>query len=87
MINDNILLFILSIVLIYVFDHKILPTLGVVALIMIQMYINIVLNISTVVQTDALYAFMYVIAMIYGAYMILLAPIEADETNNQDVML
>jgi len=25
--------------------------------------------------------------MIYGAYMILFAPIEADETHNQDVML
>jgi hypothetical protein len=87
MINENILLFIISIVLIYVFDHKILPTLSVVALVIIQMYINIVLNISSLVQTDALYAFMYVIAMIYGAFMILMSPIEADETKNQDVML
>jgi hypothetical protein len=30
---------------------------------------------------------MYVIAMIYGAFMILMSPIEADETKNQDVML
>lgn len=87
MINDNLLLFIISIVLIYVFDHKIIPTLGVVCLIMIQLYINIVMNISSIVEVDALYILLYVVSMIYGAYMIFFAPIEAEEQNNQDVML
>jgi len=87
MINDNLILFIISIALIYIFDHKIIPTLGVVGLIMIQLYINIVLNSSSITQLDALYGILYIISMIYGAYMILFAPIEADETHNQDVML
>lgn len=87
MINDNLLLFIISIVLIYIFDHKIIPTLGVVCLIMIQLYINIVMNISSIVEVDALYILLYVVSMIYGAYMIFFAPIEAEEQNNQDVML
>lgn len=87
MINDNLILFIISIALIYIFDHKIIPTLGVVALIMIQLYINIVLNLTSITQLDSLYAMLYIISMIYGAYMILFAPIEADETHDQGVML
>lgn len=87
MINDNILLFIISIALIYIFDHKIIPTLGVVALIMLQLYVNIVLNFAQITQMDAIYAMLYIISMIYGAYMILFAPIEAEEMKNQDVML
>ena len=87
MINDNFLLFIISIALIYIFDHKILPTLGIVALIMIQLYINIVLNFSSITQLDALYSFLYIVSMIYGAYMIFFASIEADEKHDQDVML
>ena len=87
MINDNFLLFIISIALIYIFDHKILPTLGIVALIMIQLYINIVLNFSSITQLDALYSFLYIVSMIYGAYMIFFAPIEDNEMKNQDIML
>jgi len=87
MIDDNLILFIISIVLIYVFDHKIIPTLGVVVLVAIQLYINIVLNIASITQLDSLYAFLYVISMIYGAYMLFFAPIEAEEQKNQDIML
>lgn len=87
MIDDNILLFIISIALIYVFDHKIIPTLGVVALVMIQLYTNIVINFLSITEMDALYSFLYIVSMIYGAYMIFFAPIEAEETHNQDVML
>lgn len=87
MINDNLLLFIISIALIYVFDHKIIPTLGVVALIIVELYINIVLNFSTITENDALYSFLYIVSMIYGAYMIFFAPIEAEEMKNKDVML
>jgi len=87
MINDNILLFIISIALIYVFDHKIIPTLGVLVLVAIQLYINVVLNSASITELDSLYTFLYAISMIYGAYMIVFAPIEAGETNNQDVML
>lgn len=87
MINDNIILFIISIALIYIFDHKIIPTLGVVSLIIIQMYINIVLNLATMTENDALYTFLYIVSMLYGAYMILFAPIEAEEMKSQDVML
>jgi hypothetical protein len=86
MINDNILIFILSIVLIYVFDHKILPTLGVIMLVIVQIYMIAVINVSSITQIDALYAFMHVVALFYGAYMMLLAPMEADETKNKDVM-
>lgn len=87
MINDNLLIFIVGIVLIYVFDHKIIPTIGVVALAMIQLYTNIVINASSITQMDAFYSFLYIVVMIYGAYMIFFAPIEAEEQNNQDVML
>lgn len=87
MINDNILLFIISIALIYIFDHKIIPTLGVVCLIMIQLYINIVINFTAITEMDALYAFLYIVSSIYGAYMIFFAPIEAEEMKSKDVML
>jgi len=87
MINDNLLLFIISIVLIYIFDHKIIPTLGVVCLIIIQLYINIVINNATMVEEDVYYAFLYIVVMIYGAYMIFFAPIEAEEQKDQGVML
>ena len=87
MINDNLILFIISIALIYIFDHKILPTLGVVALNMIQLYINIVLNISSITELDSLFALLYIISMIYGAFMIFISPIEAEEQKNQDIML
>jgi len=87
MINDNLILFIISMALIYIFDHKILPTLGVVSLVMIQLYINIVINFSAITEIDALYGFLYIVSMIYGAYMIFIAPIEAEEQNDRDVML
>jgi len=87
MLNDNLILFIISMALIYIFDHKIIPTLGVVCLIIIQLYINIVINNASMVEEDVYYAFLYIVVMIYGAYMIFFAPIEAEEQNNQDVML
>lgn len=87
MINDNLLIFIISIVLIYVFDHKIIPTLGVVVLSIIQIYIILVIDVATITEYGALYLFLYIVSMIYGAYMIFFAPIEAEEMKSQDVML
>ena len=55
-------------------------------LVIVQIYMIAVINVSSITQIDALYAFMYVVALFYGAYMMLLAPMEADETKNKDVM-
>lgn len=85
MINDNILLFIISIVLIYVFDHKILPTIGTMAFTLVEIYVIIVINVTTFTQTDVYYIFLFAVSLIYGAFMILAAPTETD--GNQDVIL
>lgn len=85
MINDNILLFIISIVLIYAFDHKILPTLGIVVLDLIQIYFVVVISTS-ITQADALYAFLYIVSMLYGMFMLLVGSTETTE-NNKELIL
>lgn len=85
MINDNILLFILSIVLIYVFDHKIIPTLGIVTFNMIEIYIIVVINVATITEIDGIYTFLYAVSLIYAAYMIFVSPIE-DTTAKKEMM-
>lgn len=85
MINDNILLFIISIVLIYVFDHKIIPTLGVVVFNILEIYINVVINTSSLTETIAIYTFLYAVSLLYAGYMIFVSPIE-DTTKTKEVM-
>lgn len=74
--NDNTLLFIIMLVLTYLFDHKILPQLGVVALALISM-LNIA--ISGTNQYTYIYMILYVINIVYCAFMITVAPMEKDE--------
>lgn len=85
MINDNILIFIISIVLIYVFDHKILPTIGTMTFTLIELYLIVVVNASIFTETDVLYVFLFAVSLIYGAFMIVAAPTEIN--GNYDVVL
>lgn len=79
MIDDRIILFIILIALTYIFDHKILPQVGMVALALIEIYLGV--TNPLVGAADVVYIFLFVINIMYTFFMILVAPLEpAEET-------
>jgi len=76
MIDDRMLIFVIMIVLTYLFDHKVIPQIGVIAIGMFQIYTTIG---SISVEEDGLYFFLYIIALLYCVFMIAVAPEERDE--------
>jgi hypothetical protein len=76
MLDDRILIFIIMLVLTYVFDHKILPQMGVISLAIIEIYMSIV--ITGVTNVTAMYYMLFIINIIYCAFMIVVAPSEPD---------
>jgi hypothetical protein len=76
MIDDRLLIFLVILILTYVFEHKILPQIGLVAISMIEISIHI--TGITITASDALYIFLFVINIIYIAFMIFVSPQETD---------
>lgn len=76
MMDDRVLIFIVMLLLTYVFDHKILPQLGVVSLAIIEIYMNI--TVTGVTETTAIYFMLFIINIVYCAFMIVVAPSEKD---------
>ena len=67
MIEDNLLVIIILSVLIFVFEHKIVPTLIIMVLSAYKFREIITTNIS---ETEILIAFAYVLLIFYAAYML-----------------
>jgi hypothetical protein len=76
MINENILIFCIILILTYVFDHKILPQFALFCLVLIQVRFTFV---DTITEDNSYYAFLYVLNMMYIAFMIFIAPNEPAE--------
>jgi hypothetical protein len=74
MMDDRVLIFIVMLLLTYVFDHKILPQLGVIALAIIEIYMNI--TEVGVTSSTSMYFMLFIINIIYCAFMIVVAPSE-----------
>lgn len=68
MIDSNIILFILMLVLTFVFEHKVLPQLGVIVMAIYEIYISVVGVV--VLQSSVTIIFMFVINLLYATYMI-----------------
>lgn len=81
MIDDRFLIFIILLVLTYAFDHKIIPTIGLFAMALVEF---MVLVSGTVTETDSFYIFLIVINMIYCGFMVF-ASNEPD--NDPDMIL
>lgn len=81
MIDDRFLIFIILLVLTYAFDHKIIPTVGVFAMAVVEFAI---LVSGTVTQTDSYYIYLIILNMVYCGYMIF-ASNEPD--NDPDMIL
>lgn len=77
MLDERVLIFIVMLVLTYVFDHKILPQLGIVALALIEIYMNIV--VTGVTRITSMYFVLFIINIVYCMFMITVAPMEKDE--------
>jgi hypothetical protein len=76
MMDDRVLIFIVMLLLTYVFDHKILPQLGVITLAIIEIYMNI--TVIGVTNITSMYFILFIINIAYCAFMILVAPNEKD---------
>lgn len=77
MIDDRVLIFIIMLALTYAFDHKILPQLGIIALALIEIYMNIV--VTGVTDITSIYFILFIINIVYCAFMITVAPLEKNE--------
>jgi hypothetical protein len=77
MLDERVLIFVVMLVLTYVFDHKILPQLGIVALALIEIYMNIV--VTGVTGITSMYFVLFIINIVYCMFMITVAPMEKDE--------
>lgn len=74
MINDNIFKLIIYIVLIYMFEHKILPTICIMGLSLLDLA-----SLTTSIEEgNVSYAFLYVVTAFYAAYMIYAPNIEPE---------
>jgi hypothetical protein len=81
MIDDRVILFFIILVLTYVFDHKILPQIGLWVLALINIYVGVTNH--AVKESDVMYIFLFVINIAYITFMILVAPLEKDENEIQ----
>ena len=70
MIPDNLIIFIIMLILSWVFDHKILPQIAIVSMAFIEIYINVV-GVS-ITASEVLYIFLFVINILYAVVMIYL---------------
>lgn len=78
MIDDRFLIFIILLVLTYAFDHKIIPTVGVFAMAVVEFA---VLLDGTVTQTDSYYIMLIIINMIYCGFMVFASNEPGNETD------
>ena len=81
MIDDRILLFFVITVLTFVFDHKILPQVGLWILSLVEIYLGI--TSTTLAQADVVYIFLFVINLLYITFMIFVAPMEENPDETQ----
>lgn len=77
MIPDEIMTFIILLVCAYLFEHKILPQIGVFAVALIQLYV--IATSSSIVELDVYYGLLFVINMSYSSYMM----VTDDNVSNQ----
>jgi len=77
MIDDRVIIFIVMLVLTYVFDHKILPQIGVITLAIIEIYMSIA--VVGVNGNTAIYYMLFIVNILYCGFMIVVAPNEKDE--------
>ncbi len=80
--DANILQIIVYTVLIYCFEHKILPTVIISGL---SLYGAQQLITASIEESSVLIVFMYVIVFFYGCYMMAIAPHVENEHKNEDV--
>lgn len=78
MIDDRVLIFVIMLVLTYLFDHKILPQLGIIALTLTTIYMNIV--VTGVTAITSMYFVLFIINIVYCAFMITVSPLEKDKS-------
>lgn len=72
MIDDNIILMVIYTVLIYCFEHKVIPTLVVSGL---ALYSLSQLITTDITEANVTIAFLMVVTFFYGLYMISFAPV------------
>jgi len=80
MIDERLLIFFVVLILTYIFDHKILPQIGLATVILIEIRFNTVM-LTTVTELDAWYVFMFIVNLLYIAFMVFASPMENDMEN------